>query len=161
MNRVVDWSGHGWVAMLTRWYLGAVFVLASLHKIAHPGEFALDIATYDILPLSLINLMAVVLPWVEMIAGSMLIAGIRARATALVVTGMMFMFLISLIIALWRGMDMACGCFAGQGQEQDPISWLTVLRDVAWLALALYVLLLDRRPLGVEQLWHKWRRSHA
>ena len=58
MNRLLAWAGHGWLALPARWYLGFVFLLACQHKIAHPGAFALDVATYGILPLSLVNLMA-------------------------------------------------------------------------------------------------------
>jgi putative oxidoreductase len=157
MRRLLDWRGHSVLALAARLYLGAIFLLACWHKLVEPGTFAVDIATYKILPLGLINLMAIVLPWVELFAGIMLIIGFRTRAAALLIAGMMAMFLVAISIALAKGLDMSCGCFASQGAAEDPISWRTIVRDAGWLFLALYVLLLDRRPLGLDRLWPKER----
>jgi uncharacterized membrane protein YphA (DoxX/SURF4 family) len=139
-----------WLAVPARWYLGALFVGACLHKIAEPGSFALDVATYEILPLLLVNLVAITLPWVELSAGAMLLVGWRVRPAALLVAGMMIVFLAALIIALARGLDMSCGCFASQGAEEDPISRLTVLRDLGWLGLSIFVLVCDRGLAGID-----------
>lgn len=160
MSRFLNWRGHSWLALAARLYLGWVFVYACLHKIAHPGMFALDIATYDILPLSVINLMAITLPWVELFAGVMLIAGFRVRGASLAIAGMMVMFLVAIIIALDKGLDMSCGCFASQTTKEDPISYLTVLRDAGWLFLAMYVAVFDRKALGIDRLLQR-RKSHA
>jgi hypothetical protein len=32
-----------------------------------------------------------------------------------------------------------------------------MLRDAGWLALALYVLIFDRKPLGIDRLWPRRR----
>ena len=141
-----------WLAVPVRWYLGVLFVGACLHKIAEPGSFALDVATYDILPLLLVNLVAITLPWVELSAGAMLLVGWRVRPAALLVVGMMVVFLAALVIALARGLDMSCGCFASQGAEEDPISRLTVLRDLGWLGLSIFVLVCDRGLAGIDGL---------
>jgi putative oxidoreductase len=153
MRRLLEWRGHALLALAARLYLGAVFVLACWHKIVEPGAFAIDIATYQILPLALVNPMAIVLPWVELVAGVLLIVGFRTRAAALLVAGMMSMFTVAIVIAVNKGLDMSCGCFASQGAAEDPISWWTTLRDAGWLGLALYVLMLDRSPLGIDRLW--------
>ncbi|HSN54191.1 MAG TPA: MauE/DoxX family redox-associated membrane protein, partial [Candidatus Sulfomarinibacteraceae bacterium] len=112
------------------------------------------IATYDILPLALVNLAAITVPWVELAAGLMLLAGLRTRAAAVLVAGMMAVFLAALAVALGRGLDMSCGCFASQGAEHDPISRLTVLRDLVWLALALLVMVYDRGLMGLDRWLH-------
>ncbi len=153
MNRVFGWPGHAWLALPLRWYLGGVFVLACQHKIADPGSFAVDVATYGILPLSLVNMTAITLPWIELAAGIMLIAGLKARAAALMVFGMMVMFTAALAIALAQGLDVSCGCFASQGaQGEDPISTTTVLRDLGWLMLSVYVMLFDDSPIGIDRI---------
>jgi putative oxidoreductase len=149
------------VALLSvpaRWYLGALFVGACLHKIADPRSFAVDVATYGILPLVLINVTAIVLPWTELVAGGMLLAGWRTRAAALLVVGMMLVFIAALVIALARGLDMSCGCFASQGAGEDPISRLTVLRDVGWLALAGFVFVFDRGLVGIDGALERRRK---
>lgn len=153
MTRVLPW-----VLLAVRLYLGGVFLLACWHKVLDPGAFALDVATYQVLPLSLVNLVAVTLPWVELGAGVMLVAGLRARAGALLCAAMMAVFLAALVSALARGLDLSCGCFASQTAREDPISLVTVIRDLVWLGLALAILFLDRRPLGLDG-WFARRRN--
>ena len=161
MSGLVAWRGHAYLALAGRLYLGGVFIWACLHKIVDPGAFALDVATYQLLPLPLVNLFALVLPWVELLAGAMLIVGLRARAAALLVVAMMMAFIVALAWALHQGLEMSCGCFAASGSE-DPISGWTMLRDGAWLVLALYVLILDRAPLGLDAaLARRARRGRA
>jgi putative oxidoreductase len=141
-----------WLSVPARWYLGVLFVGACLHKIVDPAAFALDVATYGILPLGLVNFAAIVLPWIELVAGGLLLLGFRVRAGALLVAAMMTVFLVALLIALGRGLDMSCGCFASQGATEDPISGFTVARDLAWLALTMFVLECDRGLAGLDAL---------
>lgn len=148
------------LALGARLYLAGVFLAACYHKILYPEQFALDIATYQILPLALVNLMAIVLPWVELAAGLMLLIAWRTRAAAILISAMMVMFAVAISIALAKGLDMSCGCFASQGALEDPISWRTILRDLGWLALGVYVLLFDRNPIGIDGwLGHKENES--
>jgi uncharacterized membrane protein YphA (DoxX/SURF4 family) len=157
MNPILHWRGHPWIALLARFYLAWVFLAACWHKILDPHAFAIDVATYQILPLSLVNLMAIVLPWLELAAALMLTLGVRVRAAALLVSGMMVIFMVAIGTALGRGLEMSCGCFASQGAAEDPISWKTMARDSIWLAIALYILLVDTRSLGLERLIQRRR----
>lgn len=158
MNRFLRWQGHSYLALLARIYLAYVFLLACYHKILDPGAFAVDVATYQILPLSLINLMAIILPWVELAAGVLLLLAFRTRAAALLVSGMMLMFTVAIAIALNKGLDMSCGCFASQGAVEDPISWRTIVRDLSWMALALYLVFFDHNPIGLDR-WLTHRKK--
>jgi putative oxidoreductase len=161
MNALSRWKGHAWIALAIRLYLGAVFLAACYHKILDPASFALDVATYQLLPLGFVNLFAIVLPWVELAAGLLLIAGWKVRPAALLVTAMMIAFMVSLGWALHLQLDISCGCFASQGTAHDPISWRTLARDSAWLLLALYLLALDRQPIGVHALTRFGRNAHG
>jgi uncharacterized membrane protein YphA (DoxX/SURF4 family) len=152
MKRLLEWRGHAVLALAARLYLGTIFLMACWHKILDPGSFAVDIATYQIVPLGLVNAMAIVLPWLELTAAILLVVGLRIRAAALLVAGMMTMFTVAISIAVSKGLDMSCGCFASQGAVEDPISWRTIVRDGSWLGLAIYVLVLDRRPVGIDGL---------
>jgi putative oxidoreductase len=136
-----------WLSFLLRIYIGGIFIYASIHKIINPGSFALDIATYDILPLYLINIVAIILPYLEIVSGILIIIGPFQKEASILITGMMTVFLIALIIAIYKGIDASCGCFASQSVEEDPISYKTVIRDTLWLLIALYVLFFDREPI--------------
>lgn len=160
MKSFLTWGGHAWLTLPARLYLGFVFLYACIHKIADPGAFALDVATYQFLPLSLVNLTALILPWIELLAGIMIVIGFRTRAAALLIAGMMVIFMVALAWALHQGLDMSCGCFASSSEE-DPISGLTLLRDSGWCSLALYVLVFDRGlGLGLDR-WLAARRRRA
>ena len=63
------------ITLALRLVLGGIFIYASLDKIVHPRAFAEIIYNYQILPGSLINLSAVILPWLELFLGLLLISG--------------------------------------------------------------------------------------
>ena len=146
--KMLNWKGHMWIGLSARFYLGGVFLFACFHKILNPEIFAIDVATYDILPLSLVNLFAITLPWIELVAGLMIIAGCQVKPSAFLMAGMMIMFIVALSIALSKGMDMACGCFASS-EAEEAISGKTLFRDLGWLLLCLYIFIFDNKPLGL------------
>ena len=148
------------LSLSLRVYLGVVFLLAAWFKIVDPRQFALSIATYDLLPLYLINLMAVILPWIEVFVGVTLILGWWTRASALCIAGMMVMFIVALSLALAEGLEMSCGCFASQ-EASEEINSLTLLRDFAWLAGAGFILVLDDGRWGVERLLRRRGANEA
>ena len=56
---------------------------------------------------------AITLPWIEIVAGVLLVIGLWARAAAFMCVGMNVVFIIAIISALRRGLDISCGCFGG------------------------------------------------
>lgn len=149
-------STASWLALSARLYLGGVFIAACLHKIAHPAAFALDVATYQFLPLWAVNPFALAVPWIELWVGVLLILGVRVRAAALVTSLLMISFMVALSYALLKGLDLSCGCFASQGAaEADPISYKTLLRDAGWLLVCAFVFFFDKQPLGLERFLPK------
>jgi uncharacterized membrane protein YphA (DoxX/SURF4 family) len=61
------------------------------------------------------NILAMMIPWVELIAGLALVSGVRPRAGAYVYTALMMIFTIGVIQALARGLSFECGCFGKAG----------------------------------------------
>lgn len=157
--RVLSWRYHGAISFPLRVYIGGVFLYACVHKILNPASFAIDVATYQILPLWLVNVFAIILPWVELVAGVFIIAGFRTKASALLISVMMAMFLVAVIIALSKGLHMSCGCFASQSMEESPISSMTVVRDLIWLIVSVYILIFDNNLISIERKWLKSRRK--
>jgi len=143
-----------------RVYLGSVFIMAAWGKIADPYEFAVSIATYQMLPDSLVNPMAILLPWVELIAGVLLIAGLWTRAQAMLINAMLVMFLVAIVWALAHDLKMQCGCFASEEAEAD-ISWATVARDGAWLGLGVFVYFANRGRFALETLCTWWQNRRV
>lgn len=99
------------VSFILRLALGGVFVIAGALKLWEPASFAKDIANYRVLPEALVNLAAITLPWIEVLAGGMLMAGFWKKASALLIAIMLAMFLAGIGQAVYRHLDIHCGCF--------------------------------------------------
>jgi uncharacterized membrane protein YphA (DoxX/SURF4 family) len=132
-------------------YLGGVFVLAAWGKILDPYSFSISIATYQMVPESAVNLMAIGLPWLELVAGVALIAGFWPRTQALLVNAMLVMFILAIWWALAHDLKMQCGCFASKEAEAD-ISGMTVIRDLFWLGLGTFIYVADASRFGIDGL---------
>lgn len=134
---------------VARIVLGVTFVYASIHKISDPAAFAAAVYNYQILPGSLVNLAALVLPWLELIAGAMLVLNVWMPGAVSVTTGLLAVFAGALVLSVARGLDIGCGCFATASAEND-MTLLTVLRDGAFLVLSLFLLFLVLRKGGLD-----------
>jgi hypothetical protein len=143
------------LSLLARLYLGGLFLYACVHKIVHPEAFAMDVATYQFLPLWSVNAFALTVPFIEWVVGILLVLGVRVRAAALVTSLLLVSFMVALGVALNKGLNLSCGCFASEGAKHDPISVLTLLRDAGWLVLGLFILFFDEQPLGLERVFTK------
>ncbi len=142
---------HSVVALPLRIYLGGVFLAACLYKIQVPAAFGLSVATYQILPLGLVNLMAVTLPWIELVVGLCLVVGFKARACALCCAGMLVTFIIAISSALYFDLRLSCGCFAS-AETAEEMSAMTLWRDAIWLLIAVYLVLCPSGHLGIDGL---------
>jgi hypothetical protein len=89
------------------------------------------------LPDVTVNLVAILLPWLELLSGSLLVLGLWMEGSILILSGLMVVFIGALGINLARGLDVHCGCFITQ--SSDPITILTLFRDSLFLLLAFYL----------------------
>jgi putative oxidoreductase len=117
-----------------RLLLGVIFLAAAVPKIHAPALFADAILNYRLLPVPLVNLAALVIPWTEAVAGLFLLAGFWVRAGALVITGLTTGFLVAILSALARGLNIECGCFGTMAGSH--VGLLHLALDVTLLALA-------------------------
>lgn len=132
-----------WLEIAARWILALTFIYASFTKILEPGEFARIIYGYDLFPEQSINLLAIFVPWLELIAAFSLISGIYPRAGALLITGMLTLYMIVLSINLIRGHEFDCGCFSTDAFFTASTESL-LIRDVFYFALGLFIFFFRR-----------------
>ncbi len=145
------WTRQRVIILVARLILGGVFVFASIDKILHPAAFAEAVYNYQILPDSLINLTAILLPWMELVLGSLLIIGIWMPGAVLVSNLLLLTFIGVLVYNISRGLDIHCGCFSTE-PSQDPLSIWTIARDAVFLVPAVYLLFANRMPgMAFEQ----------
>jgi len=124
-----------WVSLLLRLILGGCFLYAGILKIQSPQAFADSIASFQLLPNPLINLLAITLPVFEVIVGLMLITGYERGVAALSVLILTTVFAVAVISALARGLQVDCGCF-GSGQPSVLKTWLSLGRDLLFGGMA-------------------------
>ena len=129
-------TGFIWLARIA---VAAVFLVACIAKIRNPELFALAVHRYRILPGEFVNLVALILPWLEFTTGlAVLVAPARLRAAgALIITGMLSVFTIAISLNLLRGIEASCGCFSTRADAAVSDGW-NLLRNGAliWLSIA-------------------------
>jgi len=142
MTRLLHLRG---IAIRVRVSLGCIFIWSSLPKIIDPPGFTQMLWNYRLLPDSLINPLAIIMPWTEMMAGVALLAGVMRRGAALLIGCMLIAFMAGLGINLARGIAVDCGCFSVTStvKTHAELIWdmkFAIFRDFGMLLMALQVL---------------------
>ena len=135
---------HPWLTIRVQLALGAIFVIAAVPKIADPPGFAHMIYNYRILPTGLINISALVLPWVELMCGLALILGVWRKPALAIIAILLVVFIAAIALNLARGNAIDCGCFnvslANRSVEQRLGDMrLDILRDIGMLLMVAQV----------------------
>jgi putative oxidoreductase len=131
---------HPWLTIRVQIALGAIFVAAALPKIADPPSFAHMIYNYRIVPGFLVNLSALTMPWVELLAGLALILGVWTRPARWLIGAMLVVFIAAIAFNLMRNNAIDCGCFdtsaAGKTHEERIRDmWIVIVRDLGMLLM--------------------------
>jgi uncharacterized membrane protein YphA (DoxX/SURF4 family) len=135
---------NSWLELISRWVLGTTFIYASFHKIIAPADFAKIIYGYYLFPDLSINLLAITIPLIEIVAGLALILGIYPRSAALIINIMLVAFIIALSINLIRGQEFDCGCFTFIETEEISPAQKSLIRDIVLLIFGIQVLFYDK-----------------
>jgi len=139
--------------------LGLIFVVAAYTKLHFNGSwhfgdyhffFAMAIDSYKMLPTSVVEWMARVLPWFELALGAWLISGIGLRWSGLLTSALLLVFIGAMTRAKIMGLEINCGCFG----NNEKLGAATLIRDSSLLVLSLAVtigaFLVKRRPDAVS-----------
>ena len=117
---------------LIRIVLGFIFVYASIDKILNPATFARVIYNYKVLPVELINLAAIIMPWLEFLIGLFLIFGFWTRSASALGGVFTIIFIMLMLTAMARGLNIECGCFSLE-PEAAIIGWRRIIEDLLML----------------------------
>ena len=156
-------AAHAWpwpetLCLLGRLVAGAIFLYASLDKVAHPADFAQAVYNYRLAPILLLHPFALLLPWVEAVVGAALLLGVARRGAGWLAVLMTVMFLVAIGAALARGLDISCGCF--DTRHGGLVGWSLFGRDLGLLlACALPLALARRDTWTVPGLFRRGKRS--
>lgn len=140
-----------YLTLAMRLLLGIYFCYAAVDKILNIDQFAEIIYNYHFLPGWAINIMAVFMPMVEMVAGLALILGIWPRGATVVIGLMLVMFLIALTSAYIRGIDINCGCFSTSAKGKSSALNI-ILRDIPLLLACIQIFCFGKDFLSIHKL---------
>ncbi|TFG95165.1 MAG: DoxX family membrane protein [Calditrichales bacterium] len=136
------------VSVVLRLILGGVFIFASWGKILSPAYFAVAVENYGLIPASLTNLVAVILPWLELYCGVLLVSGLWYRSAAAIIAFLNIIFIFAILYAIISGLAIDCGCFGGG----ETVSWWRVTEDIFLLAFSLFIVRIPRSNFALDNL---------
>jgi uncharacterized membrane protein YphA (DoxX/SURF4 family) len=142
------------LAVLARLGLAAVLLISGFAKAADPRTTVVAVRAYDLLPESLVRIVAAVLPYLEIALGLLLLLGLATRLAAVLTAILFIVFIAGIISAAARGLSIDCGCFGGGGEVQagQTAYGQEILRDLAFLALAGFLVARPDTPVSVDRL---------
>ena len=147
--------------LLARVPLGGILVFAAYNKIPDPQGFAFAIEAYKILPDHLVHLSAFLIPWLEAIAGVLLILGLAGRAAAICAAVLMASFIVAILSVMARESVVVseCSCFGKANLIcKGPPSWCHIVQNTVLLALAVLTVLKGPGMFSLDRLLA--RRPH-
>jgi len=128
-------------ATVARLVLAGVWLVSGVLKAVDPLQTRVAVDAYEVLSAGGVEVVAALLPWVEIALGLLLLVGLGVRATAALSGLLMLAFMTGVAQAWARGLAIDCGCFGGGGAvDPGETAYVTeLLRDAGLLALAVWL----------------------
>ena len=142
------------LVLIVRVFIGLLFIISSLEKIVDPATFAQSVANYKLLPALLPNIVATVMPWLELLCGFAVLFGVFTRGSSLLLSTMLIVFTLAVISAILRGFDISCGCFT-QDPTAEKIGWMKVVQNSSLIVLTMYLYFSDSDSFTLQQYLQK------
>lgn len=143
----------GGVPTVVRLVLGGLFVLAGYMKLTN-GDFSYaSVKAFDLgLSEPLLQVLARVVPWAELLSGLLLVLGLWARGAAVLVMAMMAAFIVGIASVMLRGLDVKCGCFGALKLfcGDEPMGWCHLIRNSVMAAAGLLIVLAGPGIMAVD-----------
>jgi uncharacterized membrane protein YphA (DoxX/SURF4 family) len=137
-----------YINLVIRIIVGFIFILTGISKIVDPALFAREISNYDMMYLPLINLMAITLPWVELVVGILFILGVRVKANIILLAAMLLMFNFAVAVAWARGLDINCGCYSSVAEQ--TVGFAKLAENFAMFAALAFMYFFPNNKLSLE-----------
>lgn len=135
MNRLTIVLQHPLTTLILRVALSLVFIYSGASKLGDLKSFAEAIENYRLLPMATVNFFALVVPWLEVLAGLAVLTGILLRGGALVLTSLLLVFTCAIALAVANGIDITCGCSL-PFSSAARVGWKKLVENVILLGSA-------------------------
>ena len=145
-------STNQWLIFAMRLVLGSIFLVSATSKLSNQADFIGVVTSYNILPDSLAEFYGLILPWTELIIGSLLILGLFSRLAAGISIPLVISFLVANVYTMSGGAEGCgegyCGCF---GEALPMSNTESLALDIVMLLLATPLLVLPSQRLSASR----------
>jgi uncharacterized membrane protein YphA (DoxX/SURF4 family) len=140
------------IGTLARLGLAAVWLASGTLKAIDPDQTYVAVKAYDVLPKGGIEIVAALLPWVELAFGVLLLIGAGVRVVGVLSLVLLAVFIAGVVQAWARGLAIDCGCFGGGGAVDpgDTAYLQEVLRDTGFALLACWLVVRPRTLASLD-----------
>ncbi|MBL0332905.1 MAG: DoxX family membrane protein [Chlorobiota bacterium] len=135
-----------WLSFIARLVLGQMLLISGAEKLVALKTFSNSISNYQLIPESLNNVLALSFVWAEITVGILLILGLFVKGSSFLSTLMLSVFTIAILIAMARGLEIDCGCFA----KPEPIGWMKIFKNSLWILLSFYCMKFSNSKYSAE-----------
>ncbi len=140
------------IGTLARLGLAAVWIVSGTLKAIDLDQTVVAVRAYDVLPRTAVDIVAAVLPFLEIAIGLLLLLGIGTRLVAVVSGVLLLVFLAGVTQAWARGLSIDCGCFGGGGAVAPEATAYVqeIVRDLGFLALTAWLVVRPHTLLSMD-----------
>lgn len=117
--------------------LGTLFAVSGIAKLFDLYHFQLTVASFDILPLSIVPAFSYTLPFAEILVGVPLALGFKTKRATLGIMMLLGLFIAALAINLFKTWQGSCGC--SEFGISEGRGWQVIILDVILLLLCVQV----------------------
>jgi uncharacterized membrane protein YphA (DoxX/SURF4 family) len=136
----------------SRMVLSLIFIFFAIDKIADPVHFAKEINNYKILPDYLINISAIILPWIELFVGFLIFIGAKVKSASIISAGLLIVFIIAVLTAMAKGLNINCGC---SGSVAQKVGWVKVFENISLTILCIYLSVFPESKFSIQKFAEK------
>ncbi len=128
------------ISAFARFFMAYTWISAGIPKLDDHLNMTQAIVAYEIFTPYWSDLLARLIGPLEIAGGVLLLLGLFLRPASKVAAVVMVLFIIGIGQAWFRGLGIDCGCFNIEPNmdEQAMDYFITILRDLAFLALTLW-----------------------
>jgi len=142
-----------WLGAVARLVLAGVWFAAGAAKVTDLAASGRAVNAYQLMPYSAAQVVGAALPLVEIALAVLLLLGLATRLAAVASAALLAAFIAGISSAWARGLSIDCGCFGGGGQlgaGQSPSYGPEIARDIAFLALAAFLIVFPRTRFSLD-----------
>ena len=142
-----------WLSTVLRVVLAGVWVWAAVSKMGDPAASVRAVRAYRLLPEWLAKGVGYGLPFLELGLAVLLLVGLATRAAAAVSAALLVVFLVGIVSAAARDLQIECGCFGGGGDlaaGQSTAYAGEIIRDSGLLMFSILLVLMHRSRYALD-----------